>query len=153
VADDDLKRLLEAIQQENAGAHAETRRQFDAAVQRVDQRFDLLDESVATVNAETRRHESALARVDQRFDQLAESVAGVNTDTRGHVDAAVAETRRHFEVVLERVDARFDLLAESIASVNEELQRTRTTLDEKIDRSASETQAMIKFSTGSWTAG
>ena len=60
--------------------------------------------------------------------------------------AARQETRRHFDVVLERIETRFDFLAETVQHVSEELQRTRVSLDEKIEQSAAETQAMTKFS-------
>jgi hypothetical protein len=53
--------------------------------------------------------------------------------------------RRHFDVTAERMEKRFDLLAEIVHDTREELQRTRTSLEEKIERSAAETQAMIKF--------
>jgi SMC interacting uncharacterized protein involved in chromosome segregation len=98
--DDDVKRLLEEMREENAKAHQETRRHFDVAVERI----------------ETRSAESH------------------------------EETRRHFDVAVERIETRFDLLAETVQHVNEELQRTRVGLNEKIEQSAAETQAMIKFS-------
>ncbi|MGZ5443137.1 MAG: hypothetical protein ACXW5U_14100 [Thermoanaerobaculia bacterium] len=56
------------------------------------------------------------------------------------------ETRRHFDVAVERIETRFDFLAEMVQQVSEELQRTRVSLDGRIDQSAAETQAMIKFS-------
>jgi hypothetical protein len=100
MADDEVKRLLEAMQQQNADAHAETRRHFDAAA----------------------------------------------SETRRHFDTSVSETRRHFDVAVEQMEKRFDLLAESVTGLKVELLQTRTSLDEKIERSALETQAMIKFS-------
>jgi hypothetical protein len=48
------------------------------------------------------------------------------------------DTKRHFDVVAERVQHEVRLVAESVAFVHEELQRTRTTLDEKIERTAGE---------------
>lgn len=56
------------------------------------------------------------------------------------------ETRRHFDVAVERIETRFDFLAETVQHIGEELQRTRVSLDGKIEQSAAETQAMIKFS-------
>ena len=53
---------------------------------------------------------------------------------------------KHFDVAVEHIEKRFDFLAETVQHVNEELHRTRTSLDEKIERSAAETQSMIKFS-------
>ena len=93
--------------QENAAAHVETRRQFEAAT-----------EATRLENAATRQENLA-----------------------GHV-----ETRRYFDVVTEETRHEIRLVAESVAYVIEDLQRTRTTLDEKIDRTTAETQAMIRFS-------
>jgi hypothetical protein len=112
-----VKRLLEAMQQQNAAAHDETRRHFDVSVD------------------ETRRH----------FEVSVE-------ETRRHFDVSVEETRRHFDVAVEEMEKRFDLLAESVASVTIELQQTRISLDEKIERSALETQQGSSSHTVNWTA-
>ena len=82
-----------------------------------------------TMREETRRHfDVAVERLETRFD------------------AKHDETRRHFDVTVERLETRFDLLAETVQHVNEELQRTHVSLNEKIEQTAAETQAMIKFS-------
>ncbi len=57
-----------------------------------------------------------------------------------------AETRRHFDVSNEATRHELRLLAESINQVTETLERTASSLDERIERSSRETQAMIKFS-------
>lgn len=91
---------------------------------------------------------------DEELKRLIESNSA---ETRRHFDATAAritetterstvEIRRHFDVVAERLEKRFDLLAEADQFVNEGLQRTQTSLDEKIEKTAAETQAMIKFS-------
>ncbi len=83
------------------------------------------------------------------FDAMRQDTAAMlqeNAATRQENAAAHEETRRHFDVAAERLEKRFGLLAESVAHLDDELQRTRTSLDEKIDRTAAETQAMIKFS-------
>jgi threonine aldolase len=56
--------------------------------------------------------------------------------------AAHSETRRHFEVLSEGARKDIQLVAESVLHLNEKFART----DEKIERTAAETQAMIKFS-------
>lgn len=56
--------------------------------------------------------------------------------------AAHSETRRHFEVLTEGMRKDTQLVAESVLHLSERLSRT----DEKIERTAAETQAMIKFS-------
>ena len=60
--------------------------------------------------------------------------------------AAHSETRRHFEVLTEGTRKDIQLVAESILLSRENLDRTATSLDQKIERTAAETQAMIKFS-------
>jgi chaperonin cofactor prefoldin len=69
------------------------------------------------------------------FDSLREENAAMH-----------AETRRHFEVTLERLETRFDTLAESVQHVGEKLDRTAAVLEAKIEDTARETQAMIRFS-------
>jgi uncharacterized protein YceH (UPF0502 family) len=60
--------------------------------------------------------------------------------------AAHAETRRHFDVVTKGTRNDIRLVAESVVLLSDKLDRTATSLDGKIDRTAAETQAMIKFS-------
>ena len=55
--------------------------------------------------------------------------------------AAHTDTRRHFEVVTEGTRKAIQIVAESVLHLNEKLART----DETIERTAAETQAMIKF--------
>lgn len=56
------------------------------------------------------------------------------------------EIRRHFDVSVERMEARFVLLAEAIAQVDQKVVRAVDRIDETIERTAAETQAMVKFS-------
>jgi len=68
VADEDLKRLLDTIRQENANAHTETRRHFDVAVERIDDRFDRLAETVAQVDEKVERKAADLQeRMERGF--------------------------------------------------------------------------------------
>jgi threonine aldolase len=60
--------------------------------------------------------------------------------------AAHSDTRRHFEVLSEGTRKDIQLVAESVVLLSENLARTAKGLDEKIERTAAETQAMIKFS-------
>jgi hypothetical protein len=83
---------------------------------------------------------------DDELKRLFEGLRRENATMREEGAAAHAETRRHFGVAIEHIDKRLDLLAETVQFVTTELQRTRTSLDEKIDRTAGETQSMIKFS-------
>ena len=82
----------------------------------------------------------------QDTTEIRQENAAAHEKTRQHFDVSVDETRRHFDVSVEQMEKRFDLLAESVAHLDGELQRTRISLDEKIEGTAAETQAMIKFS-------
>ncbi|MDP9359954.1 MAG: hypothetical protein M3P29_00735 [Acidobacteriota bacterium] len=48
--DDDLKRLLDGMQQENTAAHVETRRHFDVTAERLEKKMEAIAESVANVD-------------------------------------------------------------------------------------------------------
>jgi hypothetical protein len=106
MTDEVLKELLEAMRSENSAGHAETRREFAAA----------------------------LAELKRQF-----------ADTRKESAAAHLETRHLFEVSVEQMKSWFNLLAEGIQTVDEKLDRRTTALDQKIDQTAAETQALIKF--------
>ena len=99
--------------------------------------------------------------MDEELKRLIESNSA---ETRRHFDATAAritetterstvEMRRHFDVATERMEKRFDQLAETVQLVNANLQRSIAQLDEKVEKTASETQAMIKFSHKELDAG
>jgi len=69
-----------------------------------------------------------------------------NTRMREENAAAHADTRRHFDVLTEGTRQDIQLVAESVMFLRERLDQTATNLDQKIERTAAETQAMIKFS-------
>ena len=88
--------------------------------------------------------------MDDDLKHLLEAMRQENAATRQEKAAtrqenatAHEETRRHFDVAVERIETRFDFLAETVQHIGEELQRTRVSLDGKIEQSAAETQAMI----------
>lgn len=60
--------------------------------------------------------------------------------------AAHAETRHLIVVAMEATNQKLQLLVESIAHTREEFARTGARLGETIERTAAETQAMIRFS-------
>lgn len=80
-------------------------------------------------------------RTDLRAD-----IHSVRTDLRAEMATAHAETRRHIDVVNEATRHEIRILAEGIAFVREDLRRTEARLDEKIDASTAETQALIRYS-------
>lgn len=118
MADDELKRLLQEMREENAEAHAETRR--------------LLDATAATLreeNAETRRV------LEKRIDDSVVTLREENAE-------AHAETRRFMHELNEATRHEIQLVAEGVIQTREELGRVET----KIETTAAETQAMFKFS-------
>jgi predicted nucleic acid-binding Zn-ribbon protein len=72
---------------------------------------------------------------DDELKSLLESLRRENA-------AAHVETRRHFDVVIEGARRDVRLVAEGVAQTREELARLET----KVEQTAAETQAMIKFS-------
>lgn len=57
-----------------------------------------------------------------------------------------AETRRHFDTVAERLENKIAALGESVSLLDQKLERKASGLEERVERTAAETQAMIRFS-------
>jgi hypothetical protein len=76
--------------------------------------------------------------------------AAMHTETRQlfvtTIERNNADLRHFFVVTTESMRRDIQLLAEGLAQTRVDLARTATELDAKIDRTAAETQAMIKFS-------
>ena len=79
-------------------------------------------------------------------DELKNLFDSLQQNLRQEIQQGDAETRRHFDVALEATDHKIELVAEGVALTREELVRVAARLDEKIDHTAAETQAMFKFS-------
>ena len=120
--DEDLKRLLDAIRQENAAAHADTRQHPDVAI-------ETLRQENAAAHADTRQHTNVA------IEALRQENA-----------AAHADTRRYFDIALEAPKHEIQLVAEGLAMTREQLARTTAEFSERLERTAAEAQAMIKFS-------
>jgi methyl-accepting chemotaxis protein len=91
------------------------------------------------------RVNSAVARIERQGDDLGQRFEVKSAEMREHFDATAADMRRHFDTTAERMESKFSALAETAQHLDEKLDRN-TGLDEKIDRTAAETQAMIRFS-------
>jgi hypothetical protein len=81
VTDDELKGLFQAMRQEmaemrqeNAEAHAETRRHMDVVIERVDGRIDLLAEALQLVNENL---QSKIVALDQKVDKTTAETQGL----------------------------------------------------------------------------
>lgn len=98
--DDDLKQVLDAIREENAAAHDETRRRFDTA-----------QVENASAHAETRRRvETVQAEMLTKFETAQVENA-----------AAHAETRRQMGVLAEAAQYKLDLVVERVLSNGEKI--------------------------------
>lgn len=83
------------------------------------------------------------------FESLRQETASLRQETTNgftEVRHEIAETRRHLEVRIEASRDETRLVAEGVVNVAEQLKQTEQRLDEKIDRTAAETQAMLRFS-------
>lgn len=88
--DDDLKRLLDKMRQENAAGFAETRRHLEGLVAETWQHSEALA-------AETRRHFHVVAeRLEKRFDGLAETVQYLDEKLDRAEAGILEEMRRGF---------------------------------------------------------
>ena len=79
---------------------------------------------------------------DDELKGLFAALQRENAGMREENAAAHTDTRRRFEVLTEATRQDVQIVAESVLHLNERLGRT----DETIERTAAETQAMIKFS-------
>jgi len=77
MTDDELKRLFDTLRQENAAAHAESRRHFEVTAERLEKRFDLLAESVASVDEKLDRTTAGLEeRIERGFSETQAGTPG-----------------------------------------------------------------------------
>ena len=76
MTDDELKRLFDAVRQESAAAHAETRRHFEISAERLEKRFDTLAESVIAINE----------KVERRISAVEASIERTATDTQAMIN-------------------------------------------------------------------
>jgi uncharacterized protein YceH (UPF0502 family) len=98
-----------------------------------------LANAIAAVQAETR----------QQFDALRQENAAAFDALRQENAAAHAETRRHFDISLEAARHETQLVAEGVAHLDARLTGVEvrlTRVEERLESTATETQAMIKFS-------
>jgi hypothetical protein len=102
MADEDLKRLLEAMQRENLAAHADTRRHFDVVSEATRHEIRLVAESVAAVNE----------KVDRE--------AG---DIRSEMRRGFAETQAMIKFSHAELDRRVGKLEQSFAELQARVER------------------------------
>jgi hypothetical protein len=127
MADDDLRRLLDEMRQENAAAHEETRRRFDATAERIGadtrHQFELTAEAI--------KHEVRLTAdgVIQVTQELRRETADIREDMhRGFADTQAMIKFSHAELD-RRVSALEEAqrsLEESVADLQARVQRIET---------------------------
>lgn len=83
---------------------------------------------------------------DEQFHALIETLRQDNAAMREENAAAHAETRRHFDVALDGAKQETRHVVEAVVQTREVLSREVVDVREEVRRTASETQAMIKFS-------
>jgi phospholipid N-methyltransferase len=86
------------------------------------------------------------AMTDDELKHLFDALQRDNVALRQDLATARAEMRRHFDVTVERLETKFDTLVEGVTSINGNLSRRIDVVEESIERTAADTQAMIKFS-------
>jgi len=116
MTDDELKRLFEEMRQENAAtrkenaaAHAETRRLFDAKAEEMKRHFDVTREDV-----------------ERRFDSLAEAVQMLDEKMERRftdVDSSIAETQAMIKFSHRELDRRISVLEETVDDLQSRVQR------------------------------
>lgn len=86
--------------------------------------------------------EANAERIEKRFDAVDKRIEAL--DKKG--DETAAEIRRQFGAALEHSDQKFERLAEAVALLDEKVDRRTAAIEQRLDLSFAETQAMIKFS-------
>lgn len=102
--DDDLKQVLEAIREESAAAHAETRRQVEVAQAETLAKFDTAQVENAAAHAETRRQMGVLAEAQQyKLDLVIERVLS-NGEKIDQLDAKFGQITSDLDTRVTRLE-------------------------------------------------
>jgi predicted nucleic acid-binding Zn-ribbon protein len=124
--DDELKRLLEAMRQENTAAHTDTRRHVDVVAEDTRRHIDV-------VGQETRRH----------FDVVAEDL---RNDVKAVAEGVLANTQQ-IDSLRSEMDEQFSEVKSMIKFSHAELDRRVRTLEEtqrKLEDAVSDLQARVE---------
>jgi chromosome segregation ATPase len=97
VTDDELKRLLE-------GQFAETRRHFDVVVERLEVRFQGMNEAIDGVDERLGRLEMRVDGIEERLDSVEETIIRESTETRAMIRLSYTELDRRLRSLEDRVD-------------------------------------------------
>jgi len=129
VNDDDVKRLTDAI----AAAQLETRQHIDTSLDKFRQ------ENAAEFAKARQENAAEFAKVRQEnaaeFAKVRQENVALQEETRRHFDIALEGAKHETQLLAEAVDIRFKGVDERLGHIEDSIQRT-----------AAETQAMFKFS-------
>ena len=113
MADDDIKRLLEAMQQESAAEHAKTRRLFEESTIEMKRHFDVTAE-----------------RLDRKIDAVVELVTIVDekldrriTDVEQRMERGFAETQAMIKFSHRELDRRMTALEDALSDLQARVER------------------------------
>ena len=156
--DEELKGLLESMRQENLALHAKafqrmedfearTEKRFDG----VDSRFDGVDQRFEGVDQRFDGIDQRLDGIDKRLEEVDKRFEGIDKrfdETNQRIADSEASLGHRFDVTIEHLKDRFDFLAEGLVAVDQKVDRRCDSLEARIDESAAETHALIKFTYG-----
>ena len=112
MTDDELKRLFDAMRQDNAAAHEETRRYFDVTAESLRTEIRVVGEAVAQVDEKLHRE---VKRLEEKID-------GGFADTQAMIKFSHAELDRR----LRTLEDSQHTLEESLAELQARVERLET---------------------------
>jgi len=131
VSDEELKQLFEALRQENAAGHVETRQYVDRTAVETRQYID-------EVNAETRRHFDVTAeRLQSSIHLVAENVERVDQKLDRETAAIREEMRRGFadtQAMIKFSHAELDRRVRTLEDGHRTLEETVADLQARVER-------------------
>jgi hypothetical protein len=153
MTDEELKGLFTTMRQEISALRTETRQYLETSLAAV-------HEELAEMRAENiEAHSDTREYVDRGLAAVRHENADAHAATRQHIDGSLAvmrrentaahiETRLHMDVIGEHIAERFQFLVESVQFVDQKLDRNVARLEERIDRSAGDTQSLVRYAYG-----
>jgi hypothetical protein len=112
VTDDELKKYLDGIRQENAAAHAETRRFFEVLTERTRHEIGIVAEKVIDLDEK-------VTRLDEKLDRRTDDV-----ETR--MERGFVETQAMIKFSHAELDRRVRTLEEIVSDLQTRVERLET---------------------------
>ena len=133
--DDDLKKLLETMREENSAAHHETRAQVAALDAKLDSTAERLDAKIDSTAENLRRHfDVTTEATNSNIRLVAESVTQLTDEMRRgfaaadkKFDTTTAETQAMIKFSHANLDRRLITLEETVADLQTRVERLETT--------------------------